>query len=65
MSALRNHEVRVNNNSFVNDMKKHSAEKLPIANIAIVVRAVLCLERLAGQLGKLNEFTKIWRNLGK
>ena len=43
-------------------MRKYSVEKLPIANIAIVVRAALHLAILAGQLGKLEE---IRRNLGK
>jgi len=46
-------------------MRKYSAEQLPIANIATVVRAALRLATLAGQLGKLKEFTRIWRNLGK
>jgi len=49
----------------VADMRQYSAEKCPIANIVIVVRAALCLVILAGKLGKLEEFMKIWRNLGK
>jgi len=46
-------------------MRKYSEGELPIANIAVVARVALRLAILAGQLGKLEEFTKIGRNLGK